>query len=115
LVVDHTSGLTWRQSGSQRGLRYTEAELYVRDLNNHWFAGYNDWHLPTLEEAMSLIEPKRKNGVLHINAVFDCTQVGIWTADKESASSAWVVYFYDGDCVRDRVVGYYSYVRAVRL
>ncbi|MCI0696781.1 DUF1566 domain-containing protein [candidate division KSB1 bacterium] len=73
LVVDHTTGLTWQQSGSKRGLRYTEAELYVRDLNNHRFAGYNDWHLPTLEEAMSLIEPKRKNGVLHINPVFDCT------------------------------------------
>jgi hypothetical protein len=93
VVVDHATGLMWQQSGSPYYMTYAEAEKYIRDLNNQRFLGYNDWRLPTLEEAMSLMEPK-KHGDLYIDPQFDKTQRWIWTGDKESAGLAWVVGFH---------------------
>jgi hypothetical protein len=110
-VIDHTTGLTWQQSGSP-AITYTNAEKYIRDLNDKRFAGYNDWRLPTLEEAMSLMEPKT-HGNLYIDPVFNHNQTWIWTADKESAGRAWHVHFLDGTCDHDGL-GDDAYVRAVR-
>ncbi|MBV6506265.1 MAG: hypothetical protein ILNGONEN_01838 [Syntrophorhabdaceae bacterium] len=98
VVVDHATGLTWQQSGSSNYITHADAEKYIRDLNTKRFAGYADWRLPTLEDAMSLMEREKKNGDLYIDPVFDRTQRWIWTADKESAGRAWFVHFDDGYC-----------------
>ncbi len=112
LVIDHTTGLMWQQSGSQEYMNYWKAENYIRDLNDKRFAGYTDWRLPTLEEAMSLMESK-KHADLYIDPVFDRKQTWIWTADKYSADAAWVVGFGIGYCYSYDVF-IYSFVRAVR-
>jgi hypothetical protein len=44
LVIDLTTGLTWQQSGSLGWLNYSNAEKYIRGLNNKLFAG---WRLLT--------------------------------------------------------------------
>jgi hypothetical protein len=115
LVIDHTTGLTWQQSGSPNSMVYADALKWIEELKKKKFAGYDDWRLPTLEEAMSLMETEKKNGDLYISEVFDRTQRWIWTADKESGSAAWVVAFLDGSC-NFHLVGYgsASLVRAVR-
>ncbi|MDZ7302137.1 MAG: DUF1566 domain-containing protein [candidate division KSB1 bacterium] len=101
IVLDHATGLMWQQSGSPDSVTYADAEKYIRDLNNKRFAGYNDWRLPTLEEAMSLMESKEHGG-LYIDPIFDHNQRWIWTADKESAGRAWYVDFHYGNCVSQR-------------
>jgi hypothetical protein len=113
LVIDHATGLTWQQSGSKDSMTYADAENYIRELNKKGVAGYNDWRLPTLEEAMSLMEPSEKHGDLYIDPVFDKTQRWIWTADKLRAGVAWVVSFGSGYC-RSALVVYSFCVRAVR-
>jgi hypothetical protein len=114
VVMDHATGLMWQQSGSTNLLTYADAEKYVSDLNAKRFAGYNNWRLPTLEEAMSLMEPTEKNGDLYIDPVFDKTQRWIWTADKaDSAGVAWVADFSNGYCSHFRVT-YSHFVRVVR-
>jgi hypothetical protein len=120
VIFDRTTGLIWQKFGSSELTTYPGAERYVRELNNQRFANYGDWRLPTLEEAMSLMEPQKINR-LYIDLNFDRTQIKIWTADKQSASRAWVVYFNDGVCFYDDFVEYrveYKnakyYVRAVR-
>jgi hypothetical protein len=112
LVIDHTTGLTWQQSGSPNYMKYDKAKEYIKQLNDNRFAGHDDWRLPTLEEAMSLMEPEKKNGDLYISEVFDKTQSWIWTADKEGRSAAWVVYFDSGNCFTYHVDNS-GYVRAV--
>ncbi len=113
LVVDHAGGLMWQQSGSDDRPDYNSAENYVERLNRVEFTGFDDWRLPTLEEAMSLMECEEKNGDLYIDPAFDKKQRWIWTADKESASDVWVVLFNYGGCDNDHV-GDGNYVRAVR-
>lgn len=105
----------WQQSGSSNYMIYKEAKKYVEQLNYDRFAGYNDWRLPILEEAMSLMEPRQKSEDFYIDPVFDKTQRWIWTSDLYSASVAWLVGFYGGYCYGLRVLYLsYYYVRAVR-
>jgi len=113
VVLDKATGLMWQESGSPDRLTYAKAEKFVRDLNKQHFAGFTDWRLPTLEEAMSLMEPK-KYGDLYIDPVFDKTQRWIWTADKYSAGAAWGVVFYSGYCLHFGLFYGYGVVRAVR-
>jgi hypothetical protein len=94
LVIDYATGLAWQQSGSSSNLTYIYAEAYIRELNNHDFAGA-DWRLPTIEEAMSLMEPQ-KHGELYLDPVFDRLQRRIWTADRDNTGWTWMVSFYHG-------------------
>lgn len=113
LVIDHTTGLMWQQSGSDEEIDFKEVQKYIQKLKHEKFAGYDDWRLPTLEEAMSLMERKKKNGELYIDPVFDKNQRWIWTADKLSSSVAWYVTFGTGIGYNDGSI-HYSHVRAVR-
>lgn len=118
VVFDKTTGLTWQRSGSDKEITLAKAKEYVRDLNQQRFADYNDWRLPTLEEAMSLMEPQKKSGTLHIDPVFDSKQRLIWTADEFRASFraswTWSVNFGSGKCNHFEVHGLTYFVRAVR-
>lgn len=115
VVYDHASGLMWHQSGSRDDMNYENTRNYISRLNHEQFAGYNDWRLPTLEEAMSLMEPAKKNGGLYIDQVFDPRQMRIWTSDFRKDSMAWVVRFDSGYCdytYTDNNIKYHA--RAVR-
>ena len=112
VIIDHTTGLTWQQAGSFETGNFKKAQEYTPRLNDEKFAGYSDWRLPTLEEAMSLMEAKSEDA-LFINSIFDKAQTGIWTADKGSASRAWNVDFHDGGCAFYDINSF-DRVRAVR-
>jgi hypothetical protein len=84
VVVDHITGLMWQQSGSPEKMNFENVKASVTQLNKEGFAGFNDWRLPTLEEAMSLMEPQKSSIGLYIKSKFDKTQQWIWTADIHS-------------------------------
>ena len=130
LVIDHATGLMWQRGGSgspvQGGMK--AAQQYVQALNAKKFAGFDDWRLPTLEEAMSLMTPPEKGqpgevdngeghiikGVDHIDASFEYSAAPfLWTSDLQSPTRGWVVYFWDGICDLESV-DFNAYVRAVR-
>lgn len=111
VVIDHASGLMWQQSGSKGYMTYKEAEKYIQGINTEKFAGYDDWRLPTLEEAMSLMKPTRNKDGLYIDPSFDKKQRYIWTSDTYSTLSVWVVNFGRGSCGNG---GDNVFVRAVR-
>ncbi len=120
VILSHASGLMWQQSGSDSHMAYEKTKVYITKLNRERFAGYSDWRLPTLEEAMSLMEPLENRGGLYIDSRFDSQQGYIWTSDLYSASSAWLVGFDTGVCYYSDFINYHyvcdynDYVRAVR-
>ncbi|MCP4220607.1 MAG: DUF1566 domain-containing protein, partial [bacterium] len=58
VVTDGSTGLMWQQSGSGIPLTYREAGEWLGELNKTGYAGHKDWRLPTLEEAVSLMDNK---------------------------------------------------------
>ncbi len=116
VVFDHATGLMWQRSGSDK-IDYRVIRKWLQTLNAQAFAGYHDWRLPTIEEALTLLEAKKDANFLYVNPIFDPLQKQIWTADIKNQTSAWAIFFSNGHC-------YYSdthqkfntnyYVRAVR-
>jgi hypothetical protein len=114
IVFDPDSGLMWQRSGSLRSMWFESAKQWIEELNRIGYGGYNDWRLPTLEEAMSLMKKQRLNGDMHIDLMFDKNQISIWTSDVTSAGSrSWVVFFNYGSCYAN-CFDFNNFVRAVR-
>lgn len=128
VVIDSSTGLMWQRDGSGPPLMdRQEAEAYTRSLNARRFGGFDDWRLPTLEEAMSLVTSPEdgrsgeafygtelRKGVYHISPMFEAAAAYfVWTTDLESSKRGWVVYFWDGICAAEEV-GFHAYARAVR-
>jgi len=121
VVMDNATGLMWQQAGSEKALDMKASGEYFTKLNAATFGGFNDWRLPTLEEAMSLTEAKPANGILYIDPLFGREQQEIWTCDIFSEESRWAVNFKTGGCTAYKVVSKVArwtpkgaYVRAVR-
>jgi hypothetical protein len=112
VILDRMTGLMWQQAGSLSYITFAQAEKYIMDLNRQNFIGFSDWRLPTLDEAMSLMTPKKAD-TLYLDKNFDRKQYWIWTSDKFSANTVWVIDFRNGYCHKD-IIGGKLYVRAVR-
>ncbi|MAG69469.1 MAG: hypothetical protein CL471_04105 [Acidobacteria bacterium] len=116
VVIDHATELMWHQSGSNDNMKLKSAKKWIRDLNSRGYAGCNDWRLPTVEEAASLLESNRRNGGLYVNTVFDKMQSVIRTGDSKGMAGAWCwfIRFNDG-AVRWKTIGSGDYyIRPVR-
>lgn len=97
-IIDHTNNLIWQQSGSENELNFFEAEQYIKTINKQSYAGSNQWRLPTIEEALSLMETQQVNGKLYISEKFNSKQGWIWTADEENSKNNWTADFDYGHC-----------------
>lgn len=81
VVIDEATGLMWQQSEYRVGTRNEFGNIMIQ-LNSNGYAGYSDWRLPILEEALSLLESNPTNFKFFINPIFKLEQGRIWTADK---------------------------------
>lgn len=121
VVIDHATGLMWHQSGSFKNISWKGAKRWVIRLNENGYAGFTDWRLPTLEEAVSLLEPSAKNGNQFINPAFDKTQSSVWTCDSNISNSslsldrAWSVDFNYSLVSRKEIMIERKKVRPVRV
>jgi len=113
IIIDYATGLIWHQAGSAEDVDYQMALLWMKELNRQKYAGYADWRLPTLEEAVSLLESRESKYYLYIDPLFSRVQKHIWTGDKVDDNKGWAIDFYSGD-VNRVPFNYKSYVRPVR-
>lgn len=112
VLFDAASGLMWQKGGSILPMIYAQASQYIAGLNADKFAGFNDWRLPTSEEAMSLMEPQAPGG-MHIDEAFQRGINFIWTADRKPEGRVWMLYFSDG-IIASETKNFNAWVRAVR-
>jgi hypothetical protein len=115
VVIDRTTGLMWQQSASSQQMVYNLAMEWINNLNKRGFAGFNDWRLPTLEEAMTLMERSPNSEGFYIDPIFNSKQrLWMWTADRKDADLAWYVNFNYGYSQLNRTKFGNNYIRAVR-
>jgi hypothetical protein len=116
IVVDRTTGLMWQHTASSQQMGYSLAMEWINSLNKHGFAGFTDWRLPTLEEAMTLMEHAPNSAGLYIDPIFNSKRrLWMWTSDRGEADSAWYVNFNYGYSKLNRIKSGNNHVRAVRL
>ncbi len=116
VVVDNATGLMWHQNSSDEYMKWNKAKECVEDLNSEeGYAGYHDWRLPTVEEAFSLVESSKRNG-LYIDPVFSRKHEGVWTGDVlDGGVPAWSVGFHNGSISwSPAIFGIVAYIRPVR-
>jgi len=114
VIYDPETKRIWQHGGSRESMWYQQAQNWIKRLNQIGYAGFNDWRLPTLEEAMSLMKNQPANNGLYLDPLFSKTQIWIWTADlSRNGSRAWVVFFNYGSCYVN-LLDFNNYVRAVR-
>ena len=125
MVVNPVRALMWQRGGSGTVVQGGQqgAEQYVQSLNAKRYGGFDDWRLPTLEEAMSLMmppdggQPLQTSGgsaKVHLASAFETAGAFfIWTSDQQAPGRGWVVYYTEGACTTE-TVQYNAYVRAVR-
>ncbi len=90
-IADHATGLVWQQAGSRFPGTWQHAEAYVEDLNHRRFGGRSDWRLPTIDELITLLRPKRDAIDLCIAPLFDQRHRWIWSIDRRSFVAAYYV------------------------
>ena len=116
-VTDHATGLTWEKLDRSGTIHdednvYTWAEALKKadDLNDEAFAGHEDWRLPNIVEARSLLVYDRFSpavaeefdnncGPACTAATCSCIQPDwYWTSTSydETPADAWFVDMYNG-------------------
>jgi serine/threonine-protein kinase len=112
LVSDPERGLIWQQAGSGYPCSWQEAQVYVDRLNEHRYQGIDSWHLPTVEELMSLLTLPLQKNAFCIPPLFDRKQKWLWSSDRSSFTAAWYADLKLGFVAKNDFSALY-YVRAV--
>jgi hypothetical protein len=95
-ITDTRTGLMW----SRNTLNAEEADQPACDAlaTACTLGGHSDWHLPTREELVTLIDDTRYSPAIDTDAFLDIKNDWYWTSTPTawSASGAWYVNFYYG-------------------
>lgn len=94
-VTDKVSGLMWQRGGCDiTSIR--KIHDYINETNKNNFAGFNDWRLPTMEEALSLMEQQENHKGLFLHPCFSKDQPFIFLAEKRVPGGYWFCDFKQG-------------------
>ena len=94
-VIDERTGLMWQRAGldlcSIRSMKRS-----IEQLNKDGFSGYHDWRMPTVEEAMSLMETVPNAKGVHLHPCFSKEQPFIFVAARRKPTGYWFVDYKQG-------------------
>jgi hypothetical protein len=78
---------------------WVEARMTVAQFNREGGAySFSDWRLPTLDELLTIVEPRCDSPALDVRVFPRAPITGYWTAtpDPDYADGAMLVHFYNG-------------------
>lgn len=95
VIVDQRTSLMWQRDGLDINSIRT-MQRNIEEVNKNTFAGYADWRLPTMEEAMSLMQPEKNFKDLFLKPCFSKEQPFIFVAAQRKPGGYWFVDFKQG-------------------
>jgi len=94
-VIDLRTNLMWQRDGldinSIRQMRKSIAELNEKGLGRH-----HDWRMPTVEEAMSLMESQQNSKGIYLHPCFSKKQPFIFVEARRKPGGYWFVDYKQG-------------------
>ena len=94
-ITDLKTGLMWQRAGtdimSNRSMRREVARI-----NDERFAGHSDWRLPTMAEALSLLEREKKANDQYLHPCFTGDQPFVFVEATRKPGGYWFVDFKQG-------------------
>lgn len=124
-VLDNETGLMWMQNDywqmEGKWVNWYTANEYAQRMNNKKFAGHTDWRLPTVEEAASLYNRRKRNRDKDGDKIFidDMFPQGAgwstWTSEEKQNKAIIVSYKGEGGKeYQDKISGTDAFLRLVR-
>jgi len=112
-VLDKETGLVWERYPTASTMTWLEANSRCITLNK---GGRKGWHLPTVQQLASLIEPLNNNPALPNDHPFQSMVFDrYWTSTSiYSPDIKWTVSLYDGNISFYSTTGYSFNVLCVR-
>lgn len=94
-VIDEKTGLMWQKGGLDiTSIRSMQKK--IKELNERGYCGFHDWRMPTLEEAMSLMEKFVNHKGDHLQLCFSKEQPFIFVAGQRLPGGYWFVDYRQG-------------------
>ena len=124
-IFDKTTGLMWMSNDywqmEHKWVNWYTANEYAQRMNNKKFAGHSDWRLPTVKEASSLYERRKRNTDKDGDKIFIDRMFpkgagwSTWTKE-EKQNKALIVSFKDegGKSYQDKITATDAFLRLVR-
>jgi len=95
VLIDLKTSLMWQRGGLDIGSIRT-IKRGVDEINRQGFSGFYDWRLPTMEEAMSLMDPGKNQKGLYLSPVFSKEQPFVFVAAQRKPGGYWFVDYKQG-------------------
>jgi hypothetical protein len=95
VIIDQRTSLMWQRDGLDiNSIRTIQKK--IEEVNKQNFAGFSDWRLPTMEEAMSLMEPEQNIKGVFLKLCFSKEQPFIFVAAQRKPGGYWFVDYKQG-------------------
>ncbi len=94
-MTDKVTGVMWQRGGADiTSIRKMQA--YIKKMNDSRFAGYDNWRLPSMEEALSLMETEQNDKGLYLPKCFSANQPFIFLAGRRDPGGYWFCDYKQG-------------------
>ncbi len=94
-VIDEQTGIMWQRAGLDLCSRRT-MQRKCDQIHKDGFAGFHDWRLPTVAEALSLMESMPNQKGIHLHPCFSKEQPFVFTSARRKPTGYWFVDYKQG-------------------
>ena len=104
-IYDSQTSLTWMSNDSRinldKEISWNEAEKYAADTNEKKVGGYDDWRIPSVQEALTLFDKNKlnkdfKGSDIHLDSIFPPGAGNTTWTSETRGREAQIIFYING-------------------